>query len=60
MSYDLKGNGQTLLQTTYAHYAGKYSQVQFARNTDVGTPSLVTLGYVGPNGVGRDFAPDTT
>jgi outer membrane receptor protein involved in Fe transport len=57
VTYDLEGNGRTVLQASYGHYAGKYSEAQFAANTDVGTPSRVTYGYTGPAGQGRDFAP---
>ena len=56
-TYDLEGNGRTVVQATYGHYAGKYSEAQFAANTDVGNPSRVTYGYTGPAGQGRDFAP---
>jgi outer membrane receptor protein involved in Fe transport len=57
MTYDIEGNGRTVVQATYGHYAGKYSEAQFAANTDVGNPSRVTYGYTGPAGQGRDFAP---
>jgi Carboxypeptidase regulatory-like domain len=56
-TFDPKGNGKLVLQTTYAHYAGKYSEAQFANNTDVGNPSLVRYVYTGPAGQGLDFAP---
>ena len=56
-SYDLQGNGQTVLYGTYGHYSGKYSQVQFAVNTNVGRPSEVDYVYSGPAGSGSDFAP---
>ena len=56
-TYDLEGNGKTVLQASYGHYSGKYSEAQFAANTDVGNPSRVTYGYTGPAGSGRDFAP---
>ncbi|MGH9349013.1 MAG: hypothetical protein ACRD26_17280, partial [Vicinamibacterales bacterium] len=56
-TYDLTGEGKYTLQTTYAHYAHKYSETQFADNTDVGTPSLLLYEYRGPAGQGRDFAP---
>jgi hypothetical protein len=56
-SFDLLGDGSTVLQASYAHYAGKYSEAQFAENTDVGNPSLVLMEYNGPEGQGRDFAP---
>src|SRR6185295_13157310 len=57
VSYDVAGNGQTTLQATYGHYSGKYSEAQYASNTDVGNPSRVTYGYTGPAGQGLDFAP---
>jgi hypothetical protein len=57
VSFDVEGNGRTILQASYGHYAGKYSEAQFAANTDVGNPSRVTYGYTGPAGQGRDFAP---
>ena len=56
-SYDLQGNGGTVLYATYAHYSGKFDQVQFAANTNVGRPSEVDYGYAGPAGQGFDFAP---
>jgi hypothetical protein len=57
VSFDVEGNGRTVVQASYGHYAGKYSEAQFAANTDVGNPSRVTYGYTGPAGQGRDFAP---
>jgi len=57
LSFDPLGDGKWVLQATYAHYSGKYSDVQFARNTNVGSPSLVTYQYSGPAGQGFDFAP---
>jgi outer membrane receptor protein involved in Fe transport len=56
-SYDVMGNGQTVLYGTYGHYAGKYSPVQFAVNTGFGRPSEVDYVYSGPAGSGSDFAP---
>ncbi|MGE3704129.1 MAG: carboxypeptidase regulatory-like domain-containing protein [Vicinamibacterales bacterium] len=55
--YDLNADGRTVLRTSYAHYAGKYHDVQFARNTNVGNADLYTRGYTGPAGQGLDFAP---
>jgi hypothetical protein len=60
MTYDVRGDGKTTLQATYAHYSGKYADIQFARNTAVGQPSLVTSQYTGPAGQGFDFAPGMT
>ena len=57
LAYDLTADGRTTLQASYGHYSGKYSEAQFAQNTDVGNPSRVTYGYTGPAGQGRDFAP---
>ena len=34
--FDLTGDGKTILQGTYGHYAGKYNDVQFSRNSSVG------------------------
>jgi hypothetical protein len=56
-TYDLAGDGLTILQASYAHYAGKYNESQIGANTTVGNPSFVLLDYVGPAGQGRDFAP---
>jgi hypothetical protein len=56
-TYDMKGDGKYVLQATYAHYAGKYSESQFGNNTNVGNPSAVFGIYQGPPGQGRDFAP---
>jgi hypothetical protein len=55
-TFDLTGGGRTILQGTYGHYAGKYNDVQFARNTTVGNPDYVLGQYIGPAGEGRDFA----
>ena len=57
LAYDPIGDGQFTLQTTYSHYAGKYSEAQFAQNTNVGNPNLLLGVYTGPAGQGRDFAP---
>lgn len=56
-AYDLTGDGRTVLQATYGHYAGKYNDVQFSRNTNVGNADRITGTYIGPAGEGRDFAP---
>lgn len=56
-SYDVSGDGKTVLQASYAHYSGKYNDVQFAANTNVGTADAVFGTYTGPAGEGREFAP---
>ena len=56
-SYDVRGDGKYRVDMTYAQYAGKYSESQFASNTDVGNPPGLLYFYVGPAGQGYDFAP---
>jgi carboxypeptidase family protein len=56
-TWDVKADGKFVIQSTYAHYAGKYSEAQFTNNTDVANPSLIRYGYTGPAGQGMDFAP---
>jgi len=47
-SYDPLGDGRYSIQATYSQYSGKYSEAQFAQNTNVGNPSLLFGYYVGP------------
>jgi hypothetical protein len=56
-TFDVKGDGKWILQATYAHYAGKASETQFADNTNVGNPAGVQYTYQGPAGQGVGFAP---
>lgn len=56
-SYDLRGDGAWVAQATYGVYSGRYSEAQFASNTDVANPSLVIYAYTGPAGEGLNFAP---
>ena len=56
-SYDLRGDGKYRFDATYAQYSGKYSEAQFAENTDVGNPPGLLYFYVGPAGTGYNFAP---
>jgi outer membrane receptor protein involved in Fe transport len=56
-SFDILGDGRFVAQTTYAHYAGKYSESQFAANTTVGNPTYIVHVYEGPEGQGVEFAP---
>ncbi|MGB2713759.1 MAG: TonB-dependent receptor [Vicinamibacterales bacterium] len=55
-AYDLTGDGDTVLLASYGHYAGKYNDVQFSRNTNVGNPDRYIGQYIGPAGEGRTFA----
>lgn len=56
-AYALTADGRTVLQATYGHYAGKYNDVQFSRNSNVGNADRINGTYIGPAGEGRDFAP---
>lgn len=56
-SFDASADGRFVLQSTYGHYSGKYSEAQFAENTPVGNPTLLLGAYTGRPGQGRDFAP---
>src|SRR5688572_14102592 len=56
-SYALQEGGQTVAYATYGHYSGKYGQVQFGVNSNVGRPNEVDYVYRGPAGEGADFAP---
>ena len=56
-TYDLQGDGSTILTGTYSHYSGKYGQVQFGVNTNVGRPDEVDYVYDGPAGQGGNFSP---
>ena len=57
VAYDPRGDGRFTIQSTYSHYAGKYSENQFAQTTNVGNPDLLVGIYTGPSGEGREFAP---
>jgi hypothetical protein len=56
-TYDAFGDGRTILQASYAHYAGKYNESQIGANSPVGNPTFLLFEYAGPDGQGRDFAP---
>jgi hypothetical protein len=58
-TFDVKGDGRYTLLATYGHYAGKVSETQFADNSNVGTPNLLTYQYkrTAPAGSGLNFAP---
>ncbi len=56
-TYDVTGDGSTVVQASYAHYSGKYNEAQVGQNSPVGNPALVISEYSGPAGQGRDFAP---
>ena len=56
-AYALQESGETMLYATYGHYSGKYGQVQFGINSNVGRPNEIDYVYSGPAGEGYDFAP---
>lgn len=53
----LDESAKTTVQGSYAHYAGKYGQVQFSSNSNVSRPNEVDYLYTGPAGQGSSFAP---
>jgi outer membrane receptor protein involved in Fe transport len=55
-AYELTADGRTVVHATYGHYAGKYNDVQFSRNSNVGNADRITGAYIGPAGEGREFA----
>jgi outer membrane receptor protein involved in Fe transport len=57
LTWDIRGDGKHRVYATYAHYAGKAAETQFADNSPVGTPSLLLGQYTGPAGSGLGFAP---
>ena len=56
-TYDLQGDGKTTVSASYSHYAGRYAQNFFNKNTLVGNAGRITRTYNGPAGQGLDFAP---
>lgn len=56
-TFDVQGHGKTIVSTSYAHYAGRYAQNYFNKNTMVGNAGRITRTYVGPAGQGMNFAP---
>jgi hypothetical protein len=56
-TYDATGNGAFVLQSSYAHYSGRYNEWQFGDNSSVANPELLIGIYTGPPGHGRLFAP---
>jgi hypothetical protein len=60
LAYDPYGNGRFVINTSYGHYAGRYSESQIGENSNVGTPDLLLGVYTGPAGQGRNFGPGFT
>ena len=57
VSVDPTASGRYVFQATYGHYAGRYNENLIGRNSNVGNPDETLGFYVGPPGIGRDFAP---
>ena len=57
LSVDPMANGRYKIDMSYAEYTGKFSERQFAVNTNVGTPNNISYRYIGPAGEGIGFAP---
>jgi hypothetical protein len=57
LTVDPKGDGTLVFTTTYGHYSGRYNDALIGSNTTVGHPSRLFGVYVGPQGLGRGFAP---
>ncbi len=56
-SYDIHGNGKYKVDISYAQYAGSYNEGEFGSLGKVGTPDSAFAFYIGPSGLGLDFAP---
>jgi len=57
VSYDVQGNGKYKVDVTYSEYSGKAIANQFGAASPAGNPALAYGIYLGPEGVGNDFAP---
>jgi hypothetical protein len=56
-AFKLTGDGRSIAYVTFGRYSGKYNDVQFSRNSNVGNADRITGTYAGPAGEGREFAP---
>ncbi len=56
-TYDVRGDGKYKFDVTYSQYSGKATATQFGAISPSGNPSLAYGYYVGPVGLGADFAP---
>jgi len=57
LKWDVQGNGKYLIDANYAEYAGRAAANQFGAASPAGNPALAIGWYVGPEGIGTDFAP---
>ena len=54
LSYDLTGDGATVLHATYGQYSGRYSEAQVGGNSPVGSPATISRYYTGPECIGDE------
>jgi len=57
VSWDVKGDGKFKIDGTYSEYAGRATGNQFGAAGSAGNPAVAFGWYVGPEGIGNDFAP---
>jgi outer membrane receptor for ferrienterochelin and colicin len=53
-SYDLTGDGATVLHATYGQYSGRYNEAQVGGNSPVGSPATLSRYYAGPDCIGDE------
>ena len=54
LSYDLAGDGATIVHATYGQYSGRYSEAQVGGNSPVGSPATISRYYTGPECIGDE------
>jgi outer membrane receptor protein involved in Fe transport len=54
LSYDVAGDGATVLHATYGQYSGRYSEAQVGGNSPVGSPATISRYYTGPECIGDE------
>ncbi len=57
LSWDVQGNGKFKVDATYSEYGGRAGGNQFGAASSSGNPAVAAGWYIGPEGVGNDFAP---
>ena len=57
VAFDPQANGRRVIHATYAQYSSRYNEAALAKNSLVANPPEVDILYLGPAGVGYDFAP---
>jgi outer membrane receptor protein involved in Fe transport len=54
LSYDLAGDGATIVHATYGQYSGRYSEAQVGGNSPVGSPAVISRYYTGADCIGDE------